>query len=361
MSFLPSSITAFAQHSAQHITSTPTAIQQLQNLHLPLYAAHYTATHPCAPQTTMRSELGKISLDSVFSERDTLNQNIVVCAGSCLRALVLLVLQQAQCALGTWRVWCQSIVFVRACNVVCATSAAHWLLLLPSAGLHPERRHELGAGGAEVGMREEAGLENSFEQCTQALPPQNTPTHTPLCIFRRLHHTSVNDTCTHTSPAHPRRCRYEIRDIMPPSAVRNAMELQAEAERRKRASVGYVAAGGREGKGGGGPHISGHAGSKNAKCTSSNTNACFLSNPPIPYNSVVHKWHTQGSLSGLRLALSLSLLSCCRSWSPRASASPRSTWQKLARARSSWRQREPGKTPSTVQRVRPRCLFIDVY
>jgi regulator of protease activity HflC (stomatin/prohibitin superfamily) len=25
----------------------------------------------------MRSELGKISLDSVFSERDTLNQNIV--------------------------------------------------------------------------------------------------------------------------------------------------------------------------------------------------------------------------------------------------------------------------------------------
>jgi regulator of protease activity HflC (stomatin/prohibitin superfamily) len=26
----------------------------------------------------MRSELGKISLDSVFSERDTLNQNIVV-------------------------------------------------------------------------------------------------------------------------------------------------------------------------------------------------------------------------------------------------------------------------------------------
>lgn len=35
---------------------------------------------------------------------------------------------------------------------------------------------------------------------------------------------------------HPRR--YEIRDIMPPVAVRNAMELQAEAERRKRAQVG---------------------------------------------------------------------------------------------------------------------------
>lgn len=28
-------------------------------------------------QTTMRSELGKISLDAVFAERDALNQNIV--------------------------------------------------------------------------------------------------------------------------------------------------------------------------------------------------------------------------------------------------------------------------------------------
>ena len=49
--------------------------------------------------------------------------------------------------------------------------------------------------------------------------------------------------CTHTRtctrarpPTHLRR--YEIRDIMPPAAVRNAMELQAEAERRKRAQVG---------------------------------------------------------------------------------------------------------------------------
>lgn len=31
--------------------------------------------------------------------------------------------------------------------------------------------------------------------------------------------------------------RYEIRDILPPPAVRTAMELQAEAERRKRASI----------------------------------------------------------------------------------------------------------------------------
>lgn len=37
---------------------------------LPLPAA----PHHALPQTTMRSELGKISLDSVFSERDTLNQ-----------------------------------------------------------------------------------------------------------------------------------------------------------------------------------------------------------------------------------------------------------------------------------------------
>ncbi|KAI3432389.1 hypothetical protein D9Q98_003945 [Chlorella vulgaris] len=74
-------------------------------------------------QTTMRSELGKISLDSVFSERDTLNQNIVASIQS---------------------------------------AAMNW--------------------GLEV-------------------------------------------------------LRYEIRDIMPPSAVRNAMELQAEAERRKRASI----------------------------------------------------------------------------------------------------------------------------
>lgn len=29
-------------------------------------------------QTTMRSELGKITLDKTFSERDTLNENIVV-------------------------------------------------------------------------------------------------------------------------------------------------------------------------------------------------------------------------------------------------------------------------------------------
>lgn len=34
------------------------------------------------------------------------------------------------------------------------------------------------------------------------------------------------------------RCmRYEIRDITPPASVRTAMEMQAEAERRKRALV----------------------------------------------------------------------------------------------------------------------------
>lgn len=74
-------------------------------------------------QTTMRSELGKISLDSVFAERDTLNANIV---------------SSIQPAASAW--------------------------------------------GLEV-------------------------------------------------------LRYEIRDIMPPPSVRQAMELQAEAERRKRAQI----------------------------------------------------------------------------------------------------------------------------
>lgn len=34
-------------------------------------------------QTTMRSELGKITLDKTFEERDTLNENIVVWFLSC--------------------------------------------------------------------------------------------------------------------------------------------------------------------------------------------------------------------------------------------------------------------------------------
>jgi|AntAceMinimDraft_12_1070368.scaffolds.fasta_scaffold231269_1 hypothetical protein len=32
--------------------------------------------------------------------------------------------------------------------------------------------------------------------------------------------------------------RYEIRDILPPNGIKVAMEMQAEAERRKRATVG---------------------------------------------------------------------------------------------------------------------------
>lgn len=38
----------------------------------PIYAVIQLA------QTTMRSELGKITLDKTFAERDTLNENIVV-------------------------------------------------------------------------------------------------------------------------------------------------------------------------------------------------------------------------------------------------------------------------------------------
>lgn len=39
----------------------------------PIYAVIQLA------QTTMRSELGKITLDKTFEERDTLNEKIVVC------------------------------------------------------------------------------------------------------------------------------------------------------------------------------------------------------------------------------------------------------------------------------------------
>ena len=40
----------------------------------PIYAVMQLA------QTTMRSELGKITLDKTFEERDTLNEKIVVCS-----------------------------------------------------------------------------------------------------------------------------------------------------------------------------------------------------------------------------------------------------------------------------------------
>lgn len=52
---------------------------------------------------------------------------------------------------------------------------------------------------------------------------------------------SLADTCTALAPHGPTvsllPCRYEIRDISPPAGVRAAMELQAEAERRKRAQI----------------------------------------------------------------------------------------------------------------------------
>ena len=48
------------------------------------YMASYGVENPIyaviqLAQTTMRSELGKITLDKTFEERDTLNTNIVVC------------------------------------------------------------------------------------------------------------------------------------------------------------------------------------------------------------------------------------------------------------------------------------------
>ena len=43
----------------------------------------------------------------------------------------------------------------------------------------------------------------------------------------------IGESCSDISTS----CRYEIRDISPPTGVRAAMELQAEAERRKRAQI----------------------------------------------------------------------------------------------------------------------------
>ena len=48
------------------------------------YLASYGAANPIfaviqLAQTTMRSELGKMTLDKTFEERDALNENIVVC------------------------------------------------------------------------------------------------------------------------------------------------------------------------------------------------------------------------------------------------------------------------------------------
>ncbi|KAE9451763.1 hypothetical protein C3L33_16311, partial [Rhododendron williamsianum] len=104
----------------------------------PLYAIVQLA------QTTMRSELGKITLDKTFEERDTLNEKIVV------------------------------------------------------------RIHSF----------------SSFSFCSYKLRP-----HLIMAI---------NDAAKNWGL----KClRYEIRDISPPRGVRAAMEMQAEAERKKRAQV----------------------------------------------------------------------------------------------------------------------------
>ena len=50
---------------------------------------------------------------------------------------------------------------------------------------------------------------------------------------------SAGTLCRHAASAWGLEVlRYEIRDITPPQSVRHAMDLQAEAERRKRAQVG---------------------------------------------------------------------------------------------------------------------------
>ncbi|KAL6006654.1 hypothetical protein ACLOJK_032147 [Asimina triloba] len=97
-------------------------------------------------QTTMRSELGKITLDKTFEERDTLNENIV------FRGFYI-----------------------------------------------------VNAGSKIKAQRQEDENKKSINEAATAWGLK--------CL------------------------RYEIRDISPPPGVRAAMEMQAEAERRKRAQV----------------------------------------------------------------------------------------------------------------------------
>jgi regulator of protease activity HflC (stomatin/prohibitin superfamily) len=52
-----------------------------------------------------------------------------------------------------------------------------------------------------------------------------------------LNHAIVQAMNSASGPWGVKCLRYEIRDITPPSAIRSAMEMQAEAERRKRAEV----------------------------------------------------------------------------------------------------------------------------
>ncbi|KAH0896809.1 hypothetical protein HID58_046377, partial [Brassica napus] len=148
----PSISTSLRRHSHHH-PSPPlqllprSCFQQIVNPHLasygvenPIYAVVQLA------QTTMRSELGKMTLDKTFEERDTLNEKIVF-IGECIMRLLFI-----------YDDFEMESFLQEAINV----AAKDW------------------------------GLE---------------------CL------------------------RYEIRDIMPPNGVRVAMEMQAEAERKKRAQI----------------------------------------------------------------------------------------------------------------------------
>ena len=55
---------------------------------------------------------------------------------------------------------------------------------------------------------------------------------------RHFTHATVTSTPQHPCPTPcPLTPQYEIKDITPPTGIVNAMALQAEAERRKRASI----------------------------------------------------------------------------------------------------------------------------
>ncbi|CDY43054.1 BnaA03g12010D [Brassica napus] len=142
----------------------------------PIYAVMQLA------QTTMRSELGKITLDKTFEERDALNVKIV-----------------------------------EAINV----AAKDWGLEC----LRYEIRDIMPPNGVRVAMEMQAEAER--KKRAQILESEGKLAD--LCAAEAIN-VAAKDWGLEC-------LRYEIRDIMPPNGVRVAMEMQAEAERKKRAQI----------------------------------------------------------------------------------------------------------------------------
>ncbi|PNY12193.1 stomatin-like protein 2-like [Trifolium pratense] len=134
----------------------------------PLYAVIQLA------QTTMRSELGKITLDKTFAERDTLNEKIVHNPQQIFVYTSLFI-------------WTWLLILLR-CYYIAMTRPA---INLPY-------KHGVVAYGGNM----------------------------------------ANESINVAAKSWGLEClRYEIRDISPPRGVKAAMEMQAEAERKKRAQI----------------------------------------------------------------------------------------------------------------------------